>query len=444
MQNYRGRIFAQNTTGVKSNAQNVVFTCRNDRPGMHIQEGLFNPNFSGLVALNLAIISGANPIYLIGYGMGKDASISNFHYKQNYTAATHNKQRYNKYINVQRYYNAFRPFRDRVVHVSDGKDMVQFKKQPVKKFKKMRSRKLVIEGRLPRIAHMSFTNDVQRMGDVSRGIINRGYGKHTLHDFKKGIPNADFYILEHFLSTHRDCVLFPYKQKAIDIVHTQNCIPKGNYYKIITLTNAWKNQLQKHGIQNVQVIYGGIDLDPYENITPDYENNVFGRITRWSPGKIPPNWNAMLQYIFRTNKNIKCLMFTDFVNKSRKKLAHPQMIYDETVKIADFKGDALKQLSLYVHANGYFKETLSHAIIEAMATGLPIIYLTEGTGVLQEVTGAAGIHCKNMSEVQEKILRLIGDPTEKERIGKLAKQQAKKFHIKNTVQAFDNLIRSAF
>jgi glycosyltransferase involved in cell wall biosynthesis len=439
MRNYKGRIFAQNTTGIKSDERHVVYTCRDDRPGRHIQDGLFNQNFSGLVALNLAIISGANPIYMVGFGMGKSGNEKDFHSK-NYTGAIHNKSRYQKYINVQDYYKAFHHDLHKVIHISDGKDMIMMKKQKINTIN-LRCRVNVRKKTQPVVAHMSFTSDINKMGDVSRGIINNCYGRHSLHDFKRGIPNADLYILEHFLSTHKHVVNFPYKHKAIDLVHTQNCVPTGNFLKTVALTNAWGEILKRNHVNNLKVIYGGIDLKHYEDIEPDYNNKTFGRITRWSPGKIPPDWNSLLRVLFKIDPELKCLMYVQTMNSSREKINHPQMIYDNSVQISDFKGDALSKMSLYVHANGYFKETMSHAVIEAMATGLPVVYLTEKTGVLEEVTGPAGIRCNNMQELGQAILKLINNPDEKRRLGLLGKEQAKKFDINKTVNNFNQLIK---
>lgn len=444
LNNFKSRIFAQNNTGLEPKENVTLFTCRIDRPGEKIEDGLYSPNFSALAALNLALISGANPIYLIGYGMGREATADNYHFKKDYTANAHSVKRFQKYIDVQKFYDKFKQFSNRIICVTDGDDMVQFKHitpNGLFKTKQRRNRKLIVEGRKPIIAHLSFTDDINKMGDVSRHIINKCFGKHILFDYKKGIPNADLYILEHFISTHKACVEFPYKQKAIDIVHTVNCIPQGAYAKIIALTNSWKKVLEKNYVENIDVIYGGIDLDPYATVVPDYSNSIFGRITRWSPGKIHPEWNKMLLEIFEQNKKISCLMFVDFVNMRREKLNHNNMIYDESVKIFDFKGNALKKLSLYVHVNGTFKETMSHAVIEAMATGLPVIYLTEKTGVLEEVVGSAGIRCETLAEVKENILRLIVNKDEKERLGKIAREQAKKFDVNETVNKFDKLIK---
>ena len=64
---FKGKIFAQNNTGISAKFKNVIrYRCTNSNPTNDIRKGLFSNRFSGLAALNLAIIAGANPIFLIG------------------------------------------------------------------------------------------------------------------------------------------------------------------------------------------------------------------------------------------------------------------------------------------------------------------------------------------------------------------------------------------
>ena len=106
-----------------------------------------------------------------------------------------------------------------------------------------------------------------------------------------------------------------------------------------------------------------------------------------------------------------------------------------------FKGDYLKNLSVYVHVNGSFKETLSFAVIEAMATGLPVVYLKEGTGVLEEVTDGAGIPCNTINDVRDIVVKLLKDRAMREYYGKLAKEQARRFDKSAMVQKFNEVIK---
>jgi glycosyltransferase involved in cell wall biosynthesis len=435
---FKGHIFAQNNTGMKPCENVTLFKCRLDRPGLTFNEGLFSSNFSGLASLNLALITGANPIYLMGFGMGLKATPENYHHKKNYTGATKNDSRFKKYVNVQRYFNKFKAYKDKIIHVTNGNDIPLFKKMPIKKM----DHEFKVIDRKSRIAHLSFTNNFDKMGDISREIINKCIGRHSLHNIKSGrIPVADLYIFEHFLSTDMESKRFPYKHKTIDLVHTVNCIPTTGFKKVVTITESWQKRLLKYGIKS-NMIKGGIDLKPYENIIPDYNKKVFGRITRWSPSKIPPQWNQIVKEILEEIPESKCLFYTHLDNTgNRKPLQHERMIYDKTVEINMFKGDYLKNMSVYVHANGSFKETMSHAVIEAMATGLPIVYKSEGTGVIKEVVGNAGVACKTIQDVKTAVIELLNNKGMREALGGEAKLQARKWNIDNTVKKWDKLIR---
>lgn len=438
---FKGRIFAQSNTGLQQSDQVTLFHCNPESPQTEFNKGLYSPNYSGLAALNLALLTGANPIYLLGYGMGSGAYHENYHYKRNYTGEVKTEKVFNKFVKVQRYYKQFAPYVDKIIHVTQGRDIPIFKKMTIPEFKKKNT--LKVSGRLPKIVHYSFSADINIHADITRELIKKGYGNHILKNINdKTIPAADIYIMEHFISTNQKVNQFPYKQKAINIVHSQNCLPVGNWGKVVCLTNAWERLLKKHLVKNTVVIRGGIDVDKYTGIEPDYSKRIFGRITKWSPGKIHPEWNRIVKEILEEIQDAECLFYTqlDYV-KGRTPLSHPRMIYNNSVKINDFKGDYLKNMSLYVHANGYFKETMSHAVIEAMATGLPVIYLAEPTGVIEEVTGDAGIKCKTIQEVKQNVINFLKAENLRRELGKIAKERAKQFQVKNWVAGMDKLIK---
>lgn len=441
LNNFKGRIFAQSNTGMKQSENVTLFHCNHMHPQTDFDKGLFSPNFSGLAALNLAILTGANPIYLIGYGMGARATKDNYHYKPDYTGEVKTEKVFEKFKKVQQYYEQFEPWKDRIVHVTQGVDMPMFKKMDVLTFK--RKNKLVIKTMVPKVVHYSFSDKIEVHADITRALIEKGYGQHEIHNIKDPqIKAADVYIMEHFISTHQAVMEFPYKQKAIDIVHSQSCLPVGSWGKVVALTDAWKTLLEKHLVQNVVTVKGGIDLEQYTETEPDYSKQVFGRITRWSAGKIHPEWNRIVKQILDESDRFICRIYTqmDYANQ-RAPLQHDRMIYDKSAQIHHFKGQYLKNLSIYVHANGSFKDTMSHAVIEAMATGLPIVYLTEKTGVIEEVTGSAGIRCETIDQVKDKILMLLKDEQARREYGRKSKEQAKLWSIENWVNGMNEIIK---
>jgi glycosyltransferase involved in cell wall biosynthesis len=446
---YKGTIFAKNSTGISNGLKNIIrYRCNNIEPTTDINKGLYSSRFSGLVALNLAVISGANPIYLIGFGMGKDGNSKNFHYRKDYQGVgQHPDKQFTKYNRVYNHFKKFKKWYNKIIHITAGQSIAGFKKIDFRTFRRrsnitLQNRKYktvnINKGKRPRIAHLSFSNDINIHADITRAIINNCHGSHSLHHISQAPKNVDLYITEHFISTDKAIRAWPYKNKTINIVHSMNCIPTGNFLCNVVLTNAWRKFLRGKNIQNVRVIYGGIDLLPYKSVETSNEK-VFGRITRWSPGKIPFWWNDTVREILDEDQNIKCLMFINHIHRGRKLLKHKRMIYDKTCKITDFKGKFLKRLGVYVHANGSFKETMSHAVIEAMATGLPIVYLKEPA--VTEVIGPAGIGVENKIGLRKNIMKLLYDENLRESYSKLSKARSKIFDINKTIESFNNLIK---
>jgi len=445
---YHGLIFAQCTTGMPPALNVKIYHCRNDRPSSRMEDGLYNANFSGIAALNLAIISGANPIYLLGYGNGVGATHQSYHYKRDYTGENKLDKNFKKYCNVQAQFSRFREWQDRIIHVTDGNDVVEItRKIKTTQFcnKVAGVEKIsVFHNTRPdeaKIVHLSFSKDKARHNDITRYVMDECIGKHELHDINAGPPPvADLYIGEHFLSTSKAVNAFDKKNRCIDIVHTAGCIPERGFSRVVALTEAWKRHLGKHLVKATDMIYGGIDLLPYQGVLPT-DAPVFGRMTRWSPGKIHPDWNRVTTEILTAVPEARCLMYTEMMNASRPMLKHAKVTYSSDCKIDMFKGDFLKNMSVYVHANGSFKETLSFAVIEAMATGLPVVYLKEGTGVLEEVTDGAGIPCNTINDVRDMVVTLLKDKAMREYYGKLAKEQAQRFDKNVMVKKFNEVIK---
>lgn len=70
MGKYKGRMFAHLKTKLTPDHRTTIIYTQRDGPSEHIIQGLFSFVVSGLTALNLALISGANPIYLLGIDNG--------------------------------------------------------------------------------------------------------------------------------------------------------------------------------------------------------------------------------------------------------------------------------------------------------------------------------------------------------------------------------------
>jgi glycosyltransferase involved in cell wall biosynthesis len=435
---FKGKIFAQATTGLKMGGNIVVFHC-SPRPGTTLEEGLYDGNLSGLAALNLAIITGANPIYLLGFGMGAGGSADAYHYRPDYTAEVKDPKRFHKFQKVLSKFAIFSQYTHRIIHVTPGKDIPEFKKVGPDEFASK------INAEKPRtglkVVHLSLSDDPKVHSEITRHVLSECRGDHVLVDLNKGIiPSAGLYIVEHFLSTDRavQSLTPAVKARAICIVHTQGCVPPPGFLRVVSLTAAWKKILEGKGVNSV-LIRGGIDLAPYG--VPAYEAKIFGRMTRWSPGKIHPEWNRICAEILDEMPESRCLFFVDKANEGgRPKLQHQRMVYSDECKINMDKAPFLQRLSVYVHANGSFRETMSLACVEAMAAGLPVVYLTEKTGVLEEVIGPGGVRCMDIGQTKDAIKTLLNDPAMCADIGKRGKEQARLWDKDRMIREFNALI----
>lgn len=453
MENFKGIVFAQNTSGYKG-GNKVSFYCNNKEVGQDMRDGLFSANFSGLACLNLALISGASPIYLIGFGMGKDGRPESYHYKDNYTGEQKTEMRFKKFQNVYKYFEHFKKYNDRIIHVTDGKDIEALKnKVTTKNFylhwkdvkRKIDETKIKITQE-PKIVHVSFTDDINKHADVTRHIMSECIGSHILISQDRPLPDADLYVLEHFQSTDNYVKKFKHKNKAIDIVHTVNGYPDNTFRKIMVFTEAWKKHLMECRINPalINVIPIGINIEEYKDCFPDYTKKVFGRITRWSPGKIHPKWNDLALDLLTKHKDASMLIYTQLDQGGlRKPLQHERATYDKSCQINMFKGQFLKNMSIYVHANGSFIDTFSHGVLEAMASGLPVIALDDKIGAVKEVLGGAGIICDSIEKVKSQIDVLLSDESLRHNLGMISKSRSKLFTKEKMVNEFNRLIMEA-
>lgn len=437
---YKGTFFANCTTGMKPADNQKIFFTRSDRPSTRIEDGLYG-SLSGIAAVNLALIAGANPIYLFGMEPGiAPISNNNLHFKKGYTGEKQKQQVVEKYTRIMSWFDIFKPQADRLRLVTDGG----------KWFPWMQRHNVAAPGRVKVIAqkanivHLSFSSDVEQHADITRYIVKECVGDHVMHNINADpVPPADLYIAEHFLSTNAKINAMTPEQKAktIDIVHTANCIPQGAFKRVVALTGAWRRWLEAHLVKVTDTLLPGIDLEPYKNITPDYDLRVFGRITRWRPGKIHPEWNRITTEILDAVPGSKSIIFTEKNEDTAQPfLKDSRVAYDAGCRINMFKGDFLKRLSVYVHANGSFKETLSFAVIEAMATGLPIVYLDEGTGVLDEVVAGCGVKCESINKVRDVVIEMLKDKEFRAEYGAMAKQQSIYFGKQHMVADWDEVI----
>jgi glycosyltransferase involved in cell wall biosynthesis len=426
------------------NVNNVRFKPKNTKNeiSLNIEDGLFNASSSGLCALNLALITGANPIYIVGIdGTG---TANNHHYKESYTGETKTDKMVDKYAGNIGYYKYFEKYKDRIKNLSKESLISIFEKVELPPKEKLIYSK---EKKSFTVCHVMTFNEMEKMGDISRQIFDQTDGKHIYCNINQTPPKADIYLLECFINGWNKYKAFrkPEGSKVVSLIHSSGqCQPADCSDKTITITNSWKEIIRRKFGKDSDVIYAGIDSSLY-NKEIDYTSKGFGRITRYSQGKIHPQWNNVAKNILDYDKDSYCVMIT---SKESSQLKHERYIIDDSVKINEHekKVERLAGLSIYADMHNTFVETFSLGLLEAMATGLCIVlYSASPQPAMVEVLGNTGIICKSVSEFEGTIKELLNDTHRKSEYGKLAKERAKMFSIDSMVnkynRVFNELIR---
>jgi len=139
LKSYDGKLFALNSNPVfyDSYKDLVLFKTKNitEQPADTIEGGLYSRSLSGMCILNLAIISGANPIYMLGLDCPKDIDISKgIHYDQQYTGEGNLQKSHAGVTKLLPYFDRFRPWRARIINVCENGYIDTFKKISLKDF----------------------------------------------------------------------------------------------------------------------------------------------------------------------------------------------------------------------------------------------------------------------------------------------------------------------
>lgn len=446
---FKGKIFQKNTTDILSKHLDCVrFKVKhsNDVPALKIEDGLYNGQMSGIAALNLALISGANPIYLIGCDVPYDAKGEGYHIK-NYNGEIKNDVKMGKYIGALGFYEKFLPWKDRIINVTEnGRNQfftnIKSKDIPIIPVES-RNNKIEIVDRDPVICQVSGMKTIEEMGDISRYIFDKTKGKHLYCNIDENLPKADLYIVESFLNQAEKYINFKKpnnKCKIVSIVHTSGrCGPSVDSDAVVTITNAWKQIIRGRGYEST-MIYPGIEIDKY-NLTPDYNNKVFGRITRYSPGKVHPNTVQITNNILKSIPDSKCIMF---MNNNGIFSPSDRLIIDKSIKINEIekKVKKLNQLSMFVDMHNTFQETFSLGLLEGMASGLPILlYSKADQPAMREVIGTAGLYFTDLQVMEKEIMKRLSDTEWKKEYGKKAKKRAAEFSIKKMIESYDILFK---
>jgi glycosyltransferase involved in cell wall biosynthesis len=397
----------------------------------------------------LALISGANPIYMLGMDTPKnivEKKEKNHHYSKSYTAENINLE---KYVEKYKHYKVFEKYKDRIINVClDGVAPNIFKrigiedlKKDIEKIKGKKRIKIEINQK-PVICHIHKLSDRSKWNEISRQIFDFTEGRHIFSHLNSSIrPDADIYIL--------DCIMNGFEQyrnfkkpkqncKVISLVHSSGkCQPALCSDRVISLTESWKSFLKTTA--KIEVIYPSIDMK-YYNYDIDYSNKNYGRITRYTPGKLYPEFNNVVNRVKIKIPDSQCILVHD--NEIKNKNTNIKYINDLQRDDNRYKAKLLSQMPIFADMHGNFIELFSLALLEAMASGLAIIFwsLCQQPNML-EVLGNVGIICNSIQEFEDKLIWLLENPDVKKEYGLKAKERAKLFSLEKMINRWNQLYK---
>ncbi len=448
LDDFKGKIFASNrTTYFADNVVRFRPMSHKQNPTLEIEDGLYNGFLTGLCALHLALIAGADPIYLLGCDSGGGTD-QNYHYKKDYPGEIKTDKKRLKYIGANRYHEAFKPWKSRIINVDPLGEIPYYKKAsiddvPFKKLKK-KKKKIAFTGD-PVICHVINMPDMNSMGDISRHLYERGYGNHIYSHIDAPPPKADIYLLECFINGSQKFVNFQKpepRSKVVSLIHSSgNCMPAKCSDRIVNITEAWRDAIRRRGFKST-MIYGAIDMTPFTAI-PDYTLKTFGRITRNSPGKVHPETGAIVSRILDRYGDAEFHFITDRPRATRM-IDHERAKYITDIKINEIarKAEALSHLTVFADAHNTFVETFSLCLLEAMAAGLACVIIGDRQPAMVEVLGNSGIIVKDIREFEAVLTDLLPNTNKKVELGHRARKRAKEFTVEKMLSSYERLFRS--
>jgi hypothetical protein len=135
LKEYKGKIFCHNSNPITyEDVKDLVFfkSRRRSPIDLTIEKGLFHRSLSGICATHLALISSANPIYLIGMDTPKDIDINKLeetglHYAKNYNGESRLQLCYKNVTDKLKLFREFYPWKNRIINVCPNGEMDWFK-----------------------------------------------------------------------------------------------------------------------------------------------------------------------------------------------------------------------------------------------------------------------------------------------------------------------------
>ena len=133
LKSYKGMIFCSFRTHYhKDNLNAIPFYVNNDRVQAKFNRGLWGARLTGMVAISLAIAMGADPIYLLGYDLNRNAANLHFYDSDNQVRYGNDKgYRGERIATSIKMFKNFDYYKERIINLNPNTCIPYFKTQKI-------------------------------------------------------------------------------------------------------------------------------------------------------------------------------------------------------------------------------------------------------------------------------------------------------------------------
>lgn len=218
-----------------------------------------------------------------------------------------------------------------------------------------------------------------------------------------------------------------------------------------TLENPYWTEIDLAVIRRkISLVYGQGKMEQV-SCKSDYNLNTqrvnIGYVGTFAKSKMNPEFVSACKNIVKRYSNVVFTMVGDteyagWLNNEAEKNGIND-IFDFTGYITDIN-EVLKKMDIFGYPlNPYNFATTENSILEAMAVGLPIVLLDQGTEKYIINHGEDGLLAQNMSDYVQCIVSLIEDKALREKLGQQAsKTVLQKYSYKMNLKRFDTVIKN--
>ncbi len=209
--------------------------------------------------------------------------------------------------------------------------------------------------------------------------------------------------------------------------------------------------------QRMTVIPRGVDLEKFSFVLPaERAGGVFrvGMVCRFTPLKGHLDFLQAMSYVARKKQNIEVVLMGDIssANETYMKkieLAIRRLTLGDIVKFIDSDESVLKvmkTLDVLVSANRE-QEAFGRSVIEAQASGVPVVATKVGGVAENVIGGVTGLLCEGAApaEMADEILRYAEDPSLMEKVAVAARKHVEENYslekaMKMTIRAYEDVL----